>query len=109
MYRVTAGDRLTLQHIAVANVKRGDWKPQGDTALTKADEAAIAAWLDDRKAALAKRRLEDVRQTVEQLNLTAGWAQSTASDAELEAVSDDLLLAMHDLRTVLARRKADRA
>ena len=27
---------------------------------------------------------------------------------ELEAVTDDLLLAMHDLRSVLVRKKADR-
>jgi hypothetical protein len=34
--------------------------------------------------------------------------QSRASDAELDQVTDALLLAMHDLRTVLIRRKADR-
>ena len=42
------------------------------------------------------------------MNLTTQWAQSKASDAELEAITDRLLLAMHDLRTVLVRKKADR-
>ena len=42
------------------------------------------------------------------LNLTAHWAQSRATDAQLDQVTDALLLAMHDLRTVLVRKKADR-
>ena len=42
------------------------------------------------------------------MNLTAQWAQSKASDAQLDAVTDSLLLAMHDLRSTLVRKKADR-
>jgi hypothetical protein len=42
------------------------------------------------------------------MNLTAHWAQSRATDEQLEQVTDPLLLAMHDLRSVLVRRKADR-
>jgi hypothetical protein len=34
--------------------------------------------------------------------------QTRASDDQLDLVTDALLLAMHDLRTVLVRRKADR-
>lgn len=109
VYRVVAGDRLDLVQIAVANVKRGDWKPQGDTVLTPEDEAAIGAWLAQRQAALADRRLDEVHRTVEHLNMTAGWAQSTATDEELDTVSDALLLAMHDLRGVLVRRKGEKA
>ncbi|MEM9344579.1 MAG: hypothetical protein AAGA87_16180 [Pseudomonadota bacterium] len=100
--------RLEMTQIAVANTRRGDWKPQGDTVLTDADTAAIAAWIAERQALLAARRLDDVHKTVDHLNLTAGWAQSTATDPELEAVTDALLFAMHDLRSVLVRRKADR-
>ena len=42
------------------------------------------------------------------LNLTTHWAQSRATDEQLEEVTDALLLAMHDLRSVLVRKKADR-
>ena len=42
------------------------------------------------------------------MNLTTQWAQSRASDAALEAVTDKLLLAMHDLRLVLVRKKSER-
>jgi hypothetical protein len=34
--------------------------------------------------------------------------QSKASDAQLDEVTDALLLAMHDLRSVLVRKKAER-
>ena len=53
------------------------------------------------------RRFGDL-VAVDHLNLTTQWAQSKATNAELEAVTDALLLAMHDLRTVLVRKKADR-
>jgi hypothetical protein len=42
------------------------------------------------------------------MNLTAQWVQSQASPEDLEAVTEPLLLAMHDLRTILVRKKADR-
>ena len=100
--------RLELEPIAVVNVKRGEWKAQGDRVLSRADEAAIREWTKARQATLAKRTLDDIRRTVDHLNLTAGWAQSQASAGDLEAITDDLLLAMHDLRSVLVRRKAER-
>ena len=48
-------------------------------------------------------------ETIDHLNLTAQWAQSKASDADLERVTDQLLLSMHDLRTILSRKKIERA
>ncbi|MEM0948668.1 MAG: hypothetical protein AAGK37_14810 [Pseudomonadota bacterium] len=100
--------RLELEPIAVVNAKRGDWKPQGDRVLSEKDEAAIRDWTKARQAALTERTLDDIRRTVDHLNLTAGWAQSQATPAELDAITDELLLAMHDLRSVLVRRKAER-
>jgi len=45
---------------------------------------------------------------VDYLNLTTQWVQSKATDDQLDAVTDALLLAMHDLRSTLVRKKADR-
>ncbi len=42
------------------------------------------------------------------MNQTAHWAQSKATEEQLELVTDSVLLAMHDLRTVLVRKKAER-
>jgi hypothetical protein len=61
----------------------------------------------DRIATLARRDIDDIHRAVDHLNLTAHWVQSKATDEQLDEVSDALLMAMHDLRSVLVRKKAD--
>ena len=100
--------RIEMEQIAVANVKNGEIKPHGDRELTDRDRAEIETWLAARQAELAEREVDDILRMVDRLNLTATWAQQKASPGELERVSDALLLAMHDLRSVLVRKKADR-
>ena len=100
--------RIEMDQIAVINIKNGEIKPHGDRELSDEDMAAIESWVADRKATLAARDIDDILRTVDHLNLTTHWAQSRASEDDLEAVTDALLLAMHDLRTVLVRKKADR-
>ncbi len=100
--------RIEMDEIALVNARNGTVRAHGDRVLTDADRDAIAAWLAARQAVLAAREVDDILRTVDHLNLTAGWAASRATDAQLDAVTDALLMAMHDLRTVLVRRKADR-
>ena len=54
--------------------------------------------------------LSDLSRAQQQLIEAArqSSAQTKATDDQLEAITDALLLAMHDLRTVLVRKKADR-
>ena len=111
VFRIDSGNRqqrLEMDQIAVVNIRSGEVKPHGLHRLTEAEEAEIAKWVEQRREILAARELDDIRRTVDQLNLTAQWVQSRADDAALEAVTDDLLLAMHDLRSALVRKKADR-
>ena len=98
--------RLEMEQIAVANLRNDQIRPQGDRRLSASEEAAIRAWMDARRTELAARELDDVRRTVDRLNEVAQWAQARASDDEIEALAEPLLLAMHDLRGVLVRRKA---
>lgn len=100
--------RIDMDQIAVVNIRNGDIKPQGDRILSQDDMEAISHWMEARKTTLAARTIDDILRTVDHMNLTTQWAQSKATDAELEAVTDQLLLTMHDLRTVLVRKKADR-
>ncbi len=100
--------RLELDQIAVVNIRNGEVKPHGDRALSDEDLRVIRDWMAQRAEVLAARDVDDILRTVDHLNLTAQWAQSRATDAQLDAVTDALLLAMHDLRTVLVRKKADR-
>jgi len=100
--------RIDMQEIASVNVKNGAIKVHGETALSPEDSAAIAEWLERRTMLLAARDIDDIHRAVDYLNLTTQWAQTRASAAQLEEVTDALLLAMHDLRSVLVRKKAER-
>lgn len=100
--------RIEMDQIALVNVRNGEVKAHGERALTDADMAAIRNWLTERQSLLASRDVDDIHRAIDHLNLTANWAQSKATDGQLDQVTDALLLAMHDLRTVLVRKKADR-
>ena len=100
--------RIEMDQLAVINVRNGEVKPHGGRTLSEQDIAAIQEWLDDRVALLAQRDIDDIHRAVDYLNITTQWVQSKASDDQLEDVTDALLLAMHDLRSVLVRKKADR-
>ncbi|MTJ04464.1 MAG: hypothetical protein FH759_07215 [Sediminimonas qiaohouensis] len=100
--------RIEMDQIAVVNIRNGDIKPHGDRQLSDTDLGAIQDWMQDRRQVLAEREMDDIHRAVDYLNMTAHWAQSRATEAQLEDVTDDLLMAMHDLRTVLVRKKAER-
>ena len=100
--------RIEMDHIATINIRNGDVKPHGDRQLSDADRDHIRTWMENRSKTLARRDIDDIHRAVDHLNLTTQWAQSRATDEQLEDVTDALLLAMHDLRTTLVRKKADR-
>jgi hypothetical protein len=100
--------RIELEEIAIVNVKNGNIKPHGEVALSPADLKVIEDWLKQRRALLEARDVDDILRAVDHMNLTTQWVVSKASDEQLEEVTDALLLAMHDLRSVLVRKKAER-
>ena len=100
--------RIELEEIAMVNMKNGAIKPHGDRKLAEVEIEAIRNWMAGRAELISVREIDDILRAVDHLNLTTQWAQTKASDETLEEVTDALLLAMHDLRTVLVRRKADR-
>lgn len=100
--------RIDMDQIAVVNIRKGEIKPHGDRDLTEEDTAVIRDWMAERLELQEYRDIDDIHRAVDYLNTTAHWVQSRATDAQLDAVTDALLMAMHDLRTVLVRKKADR-
>ncbi len=100
--------RIEMEQIAVANLKNGEIKPQGERKLTPEELTLIRRWMADRAEVLARRDVDDIHRAVDHMNLVTHWAQTRASAADLDEVTDTLLLAMHDLRTVLVRKKAER-
>ncbi len=100
--------RIEMEQIATVNVRNGEIRPQGERALSEADMAMIRDWMAARKNLLDRRDIDDIHRAVDHLNLATQWAQSKATDAQLDEVTDALLLAMHDLRSVLARKRTER-
>ena len=100
--------RIEMDQIAVVNINNGQIKPQGDRVLSEDDLQVIEGWMAERTALLAQRDIDDIHRAVDYMNLTTQWVQSKATDDQLDDVTDALLLAMHDLRSVLVRKKADR-
>ncbi len=100
--------RIEMDQIAVVNIKNGEIKVHGDRTLSDVDMKTIRDWMAERTQTLAKRDMDDMHRAIDHLNLTAHWAQTRATDAQLEEITDALLMAMHDLRSVLVRKKADR-
>lgn len=100
--------RIDMDQIAVVNIRKGEIKPHGDRELSPRDMEVIEEWMAERLELVEYRDIDDIHRAVDYLNTTTHWAQGKATDAQLEEVTDALLLAMHDLRTVLVRKKADR-
>jgi hypothetical protein len=100
--------RIDMDQIAVVNIRNGEIKPHGDRILSDDDLEVIRDWMQERQEVLAHRDVDDIHRAVDYMNLTTQWAQSRATEEQLEDVTDALLLAMHDLRSVLVRKKAAR-
>jgi hypothetical protein len=100
--------RIDMEEIATININNGKIKPHGDRALTKPEVTLIEDWIAKRVAVLAARDVDDILRAVDHMNMTTQWVQSKASDAQLDEITDSLLMAMHDLRVVLVRKKAER-
>ncbi|SEM98207.1 hypothetical protein SAMN05216227_1005132 [Pseudorhodobacter antarcticus] len=100
--------RIEMDQIATINIRNGEVKPHGDRALSSDDIAEIQGWIAQRIHQLAAREADDILRAVDHMNLTTQWVQTRASEEQLEFVTDTLLLAMHDLRSALVRKKADR-
>ena len=111
MFRVDTENRqrrIEMSEIAVVNIRKGQIKPHGDHEISAEELEVIEDWMDERTTVLATREIDDIYRAIDYLNLTTHWAQTRAEEDQLDEVTDALLLAMHDLRTVLVRKKADR-
>ncbi len=110
VFRVTQGRtrRTELEPVALVLPDRAEMRPRKDAQLSDAEKSEIEAWMQDRIALEAARQLDDVLRLVDQLGKTTHWAQTRAGASELDAVTDPLMLAMHDLRAILVRKRSER-
>lgn len=111
VFRVDTGNRhrrIEMEQIATIVMRTGEVRAHGDRKLSDEDKEAIKTWIADREETLEWRKMDDILRHIDQLHHTAHWVQSTATNEQLDMVTDTLLMAMHDLRTVLVRKKAER-
>lgn len=99
--------RLDLRQLAVINIRSGEIKPHGQQVLTEAETAQMQAWIEARRATVLSRERDDVERLIDQINFAAQWVQSRAEPADIDAVANRLLLAMHDLRSNLVKKQVD--
>lgn len=110
VFRVTemAKDRrMDLVQIANLNLKNASIKPSKNEALSEDETQRIQKWLNDRLVADAQSNREQIGELIDRLGLAAHWIKADAGDEDIAAIERQLLLAMHDLRQVLVRRKSN--
>jgi len=96
--------RIEMDQIAIINMRNDEIKAHCQRRCLE----RIHEWMEERAAVLANSDMDDIHRAVDYLNLTTQRVQSKASADQLGSVTDALLLAMHDLRSTLVRKKADR-
>ncbi|MEM9012846.1 MAG: hypothetical protein AAGE18_16585 [Pseudomonadota bacterium] len=99
--------RLDMQQIAVVNTRNGEIKAHGEHELTAAERTEIEKWVVQRRKHLGAREMDDMDRLIDQIKGAAQWIQSRATDKQVEEISEPLLMAMHDLRATIVRRKSD--
>ena len=98
--------RIDFQPIATENTRNGDLKPRKEAGITEDERTAIEAWLEARRTTLVIREGMDAQMTLERINAAAGWFSSKPDQVADEAVADEMLLALHDLRSAIVRFKS---
>ena len=107
VYRVDTENRqrrLELEQIAVVNLRSGEIRPHNNAVIPALERNEIEKWIIARRKELNQREMQDIDRLIDQLHWAAQWMQSKATKDQAEAVSDRLMMAMHDLRSQLVRK-----
>lgn len=97
--------RLEMIQIAVINIRSGDVKPHNDAIITAAERTEIEKWLIARRKQMNARDQDDIERLIDQMNWATQWVQARATADQVEAYGNPMLMAMHDLRSTIVRKK----
>ena len=100
--------RLDLEKIAEIDVTSFVITPLPDKRLSTEEENDMRFWCDKRRGQLDLRSQNDINRLVESMNHAANWIENDASDSQLDDIKDQVLMAMHDLRSTMVRRMANK-
>ena len=96
--------RSSMTRVCGIDLATGAVLPSDAPNLTAEEQALVAEWLD-----AGNRLTGRGAQAVTQIGHIAHWAQFLAKPGELDAATNEILLALQDLREVLVRKAAQRA
>lgn len=96
--------RSQMTRICGIDLATGAVLPSDAPRLTAEEHALVAEWLASGNGLSGR-----AAQAVTQIGHIAHWAQFLAQPDDLDAATDEILLALQDLREVLVRKAAARA
>ena len=99
--------RLELQQIATVAIRKAEYRVHGDAVITESEDEAINSWIAARLEILKSENKTEIPRLIENIKATTHWIVSQAEDDDIELHSEELLLAIHDLRSVIIRKKAE--
>ncbi len=99
--------RLDFKPIANLNLNKGQINPHAEHTPTADELHEIEEWILKRQEVIATRQTDDIHRLIDTMNSTAQWYQTKADHESLDEWADELLLAMHDLRSVIVRKKSE--
>ena len=95
--------RIELNQIATIS-SDGEITPHARRTPTEAELTEIRAWWTDWTSRGDENPLNETEAFLVELNRFTDWVQRHAPDAQVDAHSDPLLMALLDLRQVVVRR-----
>lgn len=98
--------RIELNQIASIS-KTGEVIPHKRRPPSDEEVEEMTGWWAKWQARRDSDSLTDTEQFLVELNKFTDWVQRRADDSEVDALSDDLLTALLDLRQVVVRRLSD--
>lgn len=98
--------RLEMEQIATVNLRSGEIRPHNNSIIPALERNEIEKWIVARRKEMNARDEQDIERLIDQLHQAAQWVQARATRDQVEGLSDALMIAMHDLRTQLVRKRS---
>ncbi len=96
--------RLDLEKIAEIDIENDTIVPVDRMALSNEERDDMQNWCLARHDKLELRHQNDINRLIESMNHAANWIEHDASEAQIDQISDTVLMAMHDLRATVVRK-----
>lgn len=98
--------RTEMVALAEANARNGQVRLRAGVELSDAEKGEIETWIAARRATLAGREARVPEDAIEAMNAAAHWISGQPDSAIADAATEDMLLAIMDLRAAIVRYRS---